>query len=34
MAQGEVRHTLTGKVDAVDRNAGEVSFKAQDGSRL
>lgn len=32
--RGEVRHTVTGKVDGIDRNAGEISVKATDGTNM
>jgi hypothetical protein len=32
--RGEVRHTVTGKVEGVDRNAGEISVKATDGTNM
>jgi hypothetical protein len=31
--QGEVRHTVTGKVEGIDRNAGQITIKATDGSK-
>ena len=31
--RGEVRHTVTGRVDGVDRNAAEITVKATDGSK-
>lgn len=31
--RGEVRHTVTGRVENVDRNASEVTVKATDGSK-
>jgi hypothetical protein len=32
--RGEVRHTVTGKVDGIDRDAGEISVKATDGTNM
>jgi len=32
--RGEVRHTVTGKVDGIDLNAGEITVKATDGSKM
>jgi len=32
--RGEVRHTVTGKVSDVERNHGEVTVRATDGSKL
>ena len=32
--RGEVRHTVTGKVSDIERNHGEVTVRAADGSKL
>lgn len=32
--RGEVRHTVMGRVDGIDRNAGEISVKATDGTNM
>ena len=32
--RGEVRHTVTGKVEGVDRNDGEIRVKATDGTNM
>jgi hypothetical protein len=31
--RGEVRHTVTGRVEGVDLNAGEITVKTTDGSK-
>jgi hypothetical protein len=31
---GEVRHTVNGTVEDIDRNAGEITVKATDGSKM
>jgi hypothetical protein len=32
--RGEVRHSVTGRVEGIDRNAGEITVKATDGSKM
>jgi hypothetical protein len=32
--RGEVRHNVAGRVEAIDRNAGEITVKAADGSKM